>query len=179
MQATVGRAAAAMRIRRMVVLSALLFSAAANSSFFTSHSSFLSAQIETGYASFYAPRFTGKPTASGEKFHNDSLTCAHRSLPFGTMLRVVNLSNNRAVIVRVNDRGPFVRGRIVDLTRRAAQLLGFINLGMTKVSVQPVNMILPPLEITSSHTIPPIWKEDDVDILIEWPSIEPVLPLAP
>lgn len=163
----------------MVMLCVLLFCAAANSSLFTLRSSLISAQIETGYASFYASRFTGKPTASGEKFHNDSLTCAHRTLPFGTMLRVVNLSNNRDVIVRVNDRGPFVRGRVVDLTRRAAQLLGFVNLGMTKVSVQPVNMILPPLEITSSHTIPPIWKEDDVEMVIEWPSIEPVLPLAP
>ena len=163
----------------MVVLCVLLFSAAANSSLFTLHSSLISAQIETGYASFYASRFTGKQTASGEKFHNDSLTCAHRTLPFGTMLRVVNLSNNRSVTVRVNDRGPFVRGRIVDLTRRAAQLLGFANLGMTKVSVQPVNMILPPLEITSFHTIPRIWNEEDVEMIMEWPSIEPALPLEP
>ena len=129
---------------------------------------------ETGFASYYAARFTGKRTASGEVFHNDSLTCAHRTLPFGTLIKVCNLANDREIIVKVNDRGPFIRGRIVDLTRKAAQLLGFVHLGTTKVTLEPIILILPPLEITPTHTIPRVWENDE-EMVMEWPIIEPVI----
>lgn len=92
--------------------------------------------IQKGKASFYANKFSGRRTANGERHHHDSMTCAHRTLPFGTMLRVKNPANGREVIVRVNDRGPFVRGRIVDLSRAAAKQLGIITRGIALVEIE-------------------------------------------
>ena len=83
-------------------------------------------QIQSGKATFYSKRATGSRTANGERLHHDSLTCAHRTYPFGTMLKVYNPANGRSVIVRVTDRGPFVRGRIIDLSWRAAKELDII-----------------------------------------------------
>lgn len=136
---------------------------------------------QTGYASYYAEKFTGKRTASGEIFHNDSLTCAHRTLPFGTLLKVRNLANEQEVVVKVNDRGPFVRDRIIDLSRKAAQLLGFFKMGMAKVTIEPAILVLAPLEITSTHTIPRVWENNDEQNVLEWPSIGigPAWPLEP
>jgi len=91
---------------------------------------------EIGYASFYAGRHHGKPTASGEAFDKNALTAAHRSLPFGTRLEVTNLENDRSVVVRVNDRGPFVRGRIVDLSLAAAKAVGMTKDGVTRVRLR-------------------------------------------
>lgn len=91
-----------------------------------------------GKASFYADKFQGRLTSNGEVFHQDSLTCAHRTLPFGTFLRVTNQSNGRSVIVRVNDRGPFVGGRVVDLSKAAATQLGMLKKGIVNVSVAEV-----------------------------------------
>ncbi|MFG1395759.1 septal ring lytic transglycosylase RlpA family protein [Roseixanthobacter pseudopolyaromaticivorans] len=87
---------------------------------------------QTGVASYY---WQGRGTASGERFNPNALTAAHRSLPFGTKVRVTNLRNGRAVVVRINDRGPFVRGRIIDVSRAAASELGFTGHGVTRVSV--------------------------------------------
>ena len=92
-----------------------------------------SAQAQCGSASWYA--LTSK-TASGERMNPAAMTAAHRSLPFGTKLRVVNKRNGRSVVVRINDRGPFVRGRIVDLSKAAAAKLGFIRAGHTKVCLE-------------------------------------------
>jgi peptidoglycan lytic transglycosylase len=89
-----------------------------------------SASAETGRASWYA--LTSK-TASGERCDPGALTAAHRTLPFGTKVKVENLRNGRSVVVRINDRGPFVAGRIIDLTKAAAGKLGFINSGVTSV----------------------------------------------
>ncbi len=94
------------------------------------------AQIERGVASYYAKSWTGRRTANGERLHHDSLTCAHRTLPFGTMLKVTNLSNGKEVVVRVNDRGPFARGRIIDLSYGAAREIGMLASGITKVEVE-------------------------------------------
>lgn len=91
---------------------------------------------ETGLASFYARHFEGEPTASGELYDGDRLTAAHRTLPFGTRVRVTNLENDRSVSVVINDRGPFVRGRVIDLSRRAARELDFIGRGLTRVRVE-------------------------------------------
>jgi rare lipoprotein A len=91
---------------------------------------------ETGMASFYNNKHEGNKTASGEVYRKGKLTAAHKTLPFGTQVKVTNLANSRTVVVRVNDRGPFVRGRIIDLSRRAAQKLGMINDGVTKVRIE-------------------------------------------
>lgn len=91
---------------------------------------------ETGIASWYGEQFHGKYTANGEVFDLNALTAAHRTLPMPTVARVTNLENGRSIEVRVNDRGPYARGRIIDLSRRAAQLLGFEGQGTAKVRVQ-------------------------------------------
>ncbi len=82
---------------------------------------------ETGIASWYGPKFHGKQTANGEIFDQHEISAAHRTLPLPSMVRVTNLENGRSLDVRVNDRGPFAHGRIIDMSRRAAQLLGFEN----------------------------------------------------
>jgi rare lipoprotein A len=89
-----------------------------------------------GLASYYADKFHGRQTANGEIYDKDALTAAHKKLPFGTKLRVTNLKNNKSVIVKVNDRGPFVKGRVVDLSRRAAEKLDMIDDGVVKVRVE-------------------------------------------
>ena len=91
---------------------------------------------ETGIASWYGPKFHGKRTANGEFFDMNAVSAAHKTLPMPTMVRVTNLDNGRAIAVRVNDRGPFVRGRIIDMSRRGAQLLGFRYKGTARVRVQ-------------------------------------------
>jgi rare lipoprotein A len=116
-----------------------MFFAAANSSLFTFSSSLLHAQnVQKGIASYYGKRATGRLTSSGERLHHDSLTCAHRTHPFGTRLRVTNPANDSVVVVRVNDRGPFGRGRIVDLSWEAARLLGILRQGIAPVVVEVV-----------------------------------------
>lgn len=92
------------------------------------------AHAQSGIASIYS----GGKTANGEHASARGLTAAHRSLPFGTRVRVVNRSNGRSVVVRINDRGPFVRGRMLDLSRGAATELGFIGSGQTAVCTAPV-----------------------------------------
>ncbi|TXK70927.1 septal ring lytic transglycosylase RlpA family protein [Mesonia sp. HuA40] len=97
------------------------------------------AQVQTGKASFYADKFEGRRTANGEKYTHTKATAAHRNLPFGTHLKVTNLANNMAIVVRVNDRGPFVKGRIIDLSKSAATQLGFIDEGVTDVAIEVIN----------------------------------------
>ena len=103
-----------------------------------------SQDVQQGKASFYAKKFHGRMTASGERLHKDSLTCAHRSYPFGTLLKVSNPANGRSVLVRVTDRGPFVRVRIIDLSWRAAKELDIIGKGVAVVIVQKANSIIVP-----------------------------------
>ncbi|KMM85822.1 rare lipoprotein A [Pseudomonas taetrolens] len=91
---------------------------------------------KTGTASYYGARHHGKRTASGEPFNQNALTAAHPRLPFGTRLLVTNLSNKKSVVVRVNDRGPYTRGRIIDVSRKAAQQLSMLRSGTAKVRVQ-------------------------------------------
>lgn len=91
---------------------------------------------ETGVASWYGPDFHGKYTANGEVFDQNEVTAAHRTLPLPSFVRVTNLDNGRVLVVRVNDRGPFARGRILDLSRRAAQLLGIEERGTARVRVE-------------------------------------------
>jgi rare lipoprotein A len=97
------------------------------------------AQIQTGKASFYADKFEGHPTASGEKYRHNKLTAAHKTLPFGTIVRVTNLANGNTVDVEINDRGPYIEGRVIDLSRSAAEKLGFVNLGVTDVKLEVID----------------------------------------
>ncbi|MGI9513540.1 MAG: septal ring lytic transglycosylase RlpA family protein [Anderseniella sp.] len=91
---------------------------------------------QTGKASWYK---MGTKTASGERFNPNGLTAAHRTLPFGTRVRVKNLRNGKSVVVRINDRGPFIKSRIIDVSKGAAQKIGLIRAGVTKVSIKVVN----------------------------------------
>ncbi len=97
------------------------------------------AQVQEGKASYYADKFEGRLTANGEKYKHSKLTAAHKTLPFGTVLKVTNIKNNKSVEVRVNDRGPFVAGRVIDLSRSAAEQLGFINDGLAEVKIEVVD----------------------------------------
>jgi len=95
---------------------------------------------QVGAASFYHPALDGRLTASGATFDSHLLTAAHRTLQFGTRVRVTNLVNLRSVVVTINDRGPFVRGRIIDLSRQAAAALGFVRNGIARVRVEPLTV---------------------------------------
>lgn len=103
--------------------------------------------IEEGLASWYGPEFHGKPTSSREIFNMHDLTAAHPTLPFGTYVMVTNLNNGQSVIVRINDRGPFVPGRIIDLSYAAARLLGAIGPGVIPVRLEVLKEISPPLRL--------------------------------
>lgn len=94
---------------------------------------------ETGRASYYGAKHQGKRTASGERFNQHGLTAAHRGLPFGTRVKVTNLGNDKTVVVRINDRGPHTRGRLIDLSREAAERLGMLRSGTARVRVQALN----------------------------------------
>jgi len=91
---------------------------------------------ETGIASHYSAHLDGGPTASGEVYDHDAMTAAHRTLPFDTRVRVVNLRNENSVILRINDRGPFIEGRIIDVSGKAAEKLRMKGLGLVKVRVE-------------------------------------------
>jgi rare lipoprotein A len=94
---------------------------------------------EVGIASYYSDRHHGRKTASGELFDRHGMSAAHRTLPFGTRVRVQHLQNGREVTVRINDRGPFVKGRIIDLSHRAAEKLDMIDSGVARVRVTPLD----------------------------------------
>lgn len=94
---------------------------------------------ERGIASFYAMKFQFRKTSSGERFNQFASTAAHRTLPFGTRVRVTNVRNNQSVIVKINDRGPFIDGRIIDLTRYAFSRIGDIERGLLKVKIEVIN----------------------------------------
>ena len=95
----------------------------------------------TGNASYNANKFHGRRTSDGSIYHRDSMTCAHRTLPFGTILKVRNVKNGKEVIVKVNDRGPFCKGRIVDLSYAAAKELGIIASGVASVEATQIGFI--------------------------------------
>jgi len=101
-------------------------------------------ELERGQASWYAARFHGRRTASGESHDPHALTAAHKTLPFGTLVRVRSLVTGKEVEVRVNDRGPFVRGRVIDVSRAAAEALGLMALGVKQVSLHVADPDLDP-----------------------------------
>lgn len=91
---------------------------------------------QNGKASFYSNSFNGKKTASGEKFRNSKKTAAHRTIPFGTKVKVTNLSNGKTVKVKINDRGPHVSGRIIDLSKKAAKKIDMVDKGVVNVKIE-------------------------------------------
>jgi rare lipoprotein A len=100
--------------------------------------------VERGIASWYGPGFHGKQTANGEVFDTAELTAAHKKLPFHTRVHVTNLDNGSTVVVRINDRGPFIRGRIIDLSRAAAEEIGMIGPGTARVELRLLGAAEPP-----------------------------------
>ncbi len=95
--------------------------------------------VQVGYASYYGREFKGRKTASGEVFDPSKLTAAHPTLPFNTYVKVTNLENNKSVILRINDRGPFKKGRIIDVSEKAAELLDFKRKGIALVKVEVIS----------------------------------------
>ena len=129
------------RVARLVALAAasmLLMGCGTGSPRFSSSPSVEpwtgSTELE-GVASYYAHEFDGRTTANGEVYDMNALTAAHRSLPFGTLLRITNVENGKSVVVRINDRGPFVEGRIIDLSLGAAKAVGMIQHGTAMVKL--------------------------------------------
>ena len=136
--------------------------------------------LTKGYASYYADKFHGRRTASGEAYDKDGMTCAHRKCPFGTLLKVCNPRNGRTVYVRVTDRGPYSKGRIIDLSRAAARELDIIRAGLTMVEITPIlpNEVpyrvkedslteVPKLELMYAPPIifpEPIWERDSTNV---------------
>jgi rare lipoprotein A len=129
------------------------------------------AQTERGKASYYSKSMSGRKTANGERLHHDSLTCAHKTYPFGTLLKVTNPVNGLSVIVKVTDRGPYVKGRVVDLSVRAAKELGILAQGIAPVIVErynpsiipfkPEDFELPEFDLGTNEgsSAKPIWME--------------------
>jgi rare lipoprotein A len=113
----------------------------------------ISAQ-EYGLASFYSDKFHGKPTASGELYDMNKYTCAHKTHPYGSVLKVTRLDNKKSVTVRVNDRGPYISGRVVDLSRKAAQRLDLVGEGTARVKVEVVERMDPSTSVAETTEKP-------------------------
>jgi rare lipoprotein A len=105
----------------------------------------------SGVASWYGPGFHGNRSASGEIYNQNAMTAAHRSLPFGTRVLVTNMNNGRSTVVRINDRGPFVRGRVIDLSAAAARVLGIVNTGIAPVKLQVLDPSQPQTVATDNY----------------------------
>lgn len=116
-------------------------------------------KVQRGKATYYSRRSTGAKTSSGKRLHHDSLTCAHRTHPFGTKLKVTNLNNNKYIIVTVTDRGPYSRGKIVDLTYRAAKEIDMIRSGTAMVEVEVYEPVIFPMKPTEPVFKPIPWDD--------------------
>lgn len=137
-------------------------------------------KLITGNASYYSDKLHGRRMANGEIYHRDSMTCAHLKFPFGTMLKVRNPLNDRSVIVRVTDRGPYSKRFIIDLSRAAARELGIITVGFSQVEITPYHpnqipyraeedslLEIPELDLqyTPAATYPdPVWQRDSTEV---------------
>jgi rare lipoprotein A len=95
---------------------------------------------QVGIASYYGGKFHGRKTANGERFDMNALTAAHKTLPLGTKVRVTHVKTGKSVVVRINDRGPFIKGRVIDLSRRAARELDMIHSGVARVRVEVLSL---------------------------------------
>lgn len=139
---------------------------------------------ETGIASWYGPRFYGKRTANGEIFNANALTAAHRTLPMPVNVRVTNLENGRSLVVRVNDRGPYAKGRIIDLSERAAKLLGYYRQGTARVRVTYLDRAklyqgAPPPDDTPPHIAKALPAVPSGKVAVSGLASVPAVPISP
>lgn len=134
--------------------------------------------LGNGVASWYGPRFHGRLTANGERFSMHEFTAAHRTLPFGTRLRVTNESNGRSVLVRINDRGPYIKGRIIDLSRAAAQAIGLTGLAVVTLEAVHSEAFLGPESVEPAGTAEPTLTATTISTPTARPE-DAGLPLAP
>lgn len=121
---------------------------------------------QVGIASWYGPGFHGRKTASGEKFNKHAMTCAHRTLPFGTRLEVTNLLNGKKILVTVNDRGPYIRSKIIDLSYGAAKEIGMLRGGSAKVELQEITFV-EDFAIAKESASPPSPEDPFLDVTLE------------
>lgn len=139
---------------------------------------------EYGLASYYSDDFEGRSTAYGDIYDKDELTCAHKRYPYGTMLKVTRLDNKKTVRVKVIDKGPFIKGRVVDLSRRAAEVLGIIGMGSVEVKVEQANSgssrdEAPPAVTTAVEETPRSFDEPEPERIVTAPAIEAEPPSTP
>lgn len=129
-------------LKTLVIISAFLFDSCTSALRYSiQDTSFKNSEkVQVGVASYYGVEFHGRPTASGEIYNMNALTAAHPTLPMGTLVKVTNLANNKSVIVRINDRGPFKKNRIIDVSYEAAKQLGFLNDGTALVKIELIEL---------------------------------------
>lgn len=145
-----------------VIAACVLLTAACTGGASSRSTSAAGGTTQRGEASYYADKFEGRQTASGEVYTHQKRTAAHRTLPFGTRVRVTRLDTGAEVVVRINDRGPFKRGRIIDLSRSAAQAIDLIAVGVADVEIQVLGG-------DASETTPaPTPTRDDGDTSTSW-----------
>ncbi|MCK5933096.1 rare lipoprotein A [Fulvimarina manganoxydans] len=121
---------------KAVLTAAVLAFASAGATVATTEVVYAGSKASAGTASYYGKRFHGRTTANGERFNMNAMTAAHKSLPFGTKVKVTNRNNGKSVVVRINDRGPYHGNRVIDLSRGAAAKIGMLNSGTARVSIQ-------------------------------------------
>ena len=121
---------------KAVLTAAVLAFASAGANVATTEVVYAGSKASAGTASYYGKRFHGRTTANGERFNMNAMTAAHKSLPFGTKVKVTNRNNGKSVVVRINDRGPYHGNRVIDLSRGAAAKIGMLNSGTARVSIQ-------------------------------------------
>ena len=121
---------------KAVLTAAVLAFASAGANVATTEVVYAGSKASAGTASYYGKRFHGRTTANGERFNMNAMTTAHKSLPFGTKVKVTNRNNGKSVVVRINDRGPYHGNRVIDLSRGAAAKIGMLNSGTARVSIQ-------------------------------------------
>ena len=121
---------------KAVLTAAVLAFASAGATVATTEVVYAGSKASAGTASYYGKRFHGRTTANGERFNMNAMTAAHKSLPFGTKVKVTNRNNGKSGVVRINDRGPYHGNRVIDLSRGAAAKIGMLNSGTARVSIQ-------------------------------------------
>lgn len=135
----------------LILFLLVLIASCSSSKETTKHNNVEGKLIETGDASWYGPNFHGRQTANGETFNQYDLTAAHRTLPFNSIVKVINKRNNKSVIVRINDRGPYAKSRIIDLSRKAAENIDMINSGHARVELYLLNNSKLPKDLKVPH----------------------------
>lgn len=126
-----------------------------------------SPMVQEGTASWYGGKFHGRKTASGERFNTYDLTAAHRTLPMNTLVKVTNLSNGKSVVVRINDRGPYVGKRVIDLSYSAANQLGFVKRGVTKVRLERLHTKKIETKPSETFTVVEAPQDPAIDTAVE------------